>query len=210
MGRVIDTLDGPKTVSNGEDMINLVASMAAWQRDMMGDLARMGQDIDISKQRLDNQAGFLQQTSGGMGGNSAALAAVPLLLQRTTTTPAASTPAASTTASAHVDALKPPSVVSGSVNASVTVVIESGATDAAHYLSITVNGNVAAGVSICQVQFGTPYTYPPVPVFNEIGAAITTVGPHLRTKPTQSLYELTSDGLVNGSTVRIAVGVTGA
>ena len=218
---------GERAVNNGKDALDLLLDISDSHSDLRSsfqeatakiaqDLTAMSADIQISKDRLDNQAAFLraQSTGTGTSGNNSGMAAAAALLLSTSSAAAAPTTTSSTSTSQtqanpdkHTSPVTPPSVVTSSIPTGVQVIVEAGSIDNAHYVTITSTVYVPVNAPVVQITFGSQFSAPPVVMMNEI--TVLNKNPRVITKPTASSYQMVTTGLQPNDVVRVAVQVAG-
>lgn len=218
---------GERSIATGTDALGLLVDVSDSHSELQrnfseatakiaADLSAMSTDIQISKDRLDNQAAFLraQSTSGSSTSNPTMAAAAALLLSSSTSAAAVPTTTSSSSSSQsqanpdkHASPVTPPQPVASATPVGVTVIIEAGSVDNATYITITSTVYVPVNAPVCQIAFGTQFSSPPVVMCYELTAL--NKNPRVIEKPTASSYKVVTTGLQPGDVVRIAAQVAG-
>lgn len=219
---------GERAIGTGTDALELLVDVSGSHSELQrnfseatakiaADLSAMSTDIQISKERLDNQAAFLraQSTAGSSASNPTMAAAAALLLSSSTSAAAVPTTTTSSSSSSqsqanpdkHASPVTPPQPVASATPVGVTVIIEAGSVDNATYITITSTVYVPVNAPVCQIAFGTQFSSPPVVMCYELTAL--NKNPRVIEKPTASSYKVVTTGLQPGDVVRIAAQVAG-
>lgn len=155
-------------VEDGEDLLDHVATMSGALSAAARDLATMGEDIQITKDRVDRQASAL--ANGGGGGGAAAAALVAGLAPRAALPPATTVPVpVPANASPHRNTSTPPVLGAGFVTPAYTPSPQPLPCDRTFTVTFTPVANLAPVTILFTGTWGTPYASPPKVLISEEG-----------------------------------------
>lgn len=189
MPRTVAFLDETYDISNAADAVALMSRFASAFGDLLNDVYTMGNDVDITKRRVDAQANALawlsqrgapQQQAGLFAGGPFGLSQLPAALaiasglgvggftqgqSQAPSVPPITPPKPPPGGNPHRDPSKPPTVTF--TNPNISFQFLAGARDRTFKVGINAVNNEAAGQTQASIKFGTRYNSPPLIYFSE-------------------------------------------
>jgi hypothetical protein len=168
-------------VTTGRDAMNFMAIVAGDLTNFSSDLEKMGIDIAISKQRIDQQVSAVAGVAnGGGGGGMAAAAALAVGLNRTPTLPPVVTPQTPEPPpiNPHRNPDLPPEIqfeAEGITPIGFTAGTKP--TDRTHRVSWTATAPISGSSMIFHIEFGSDYASPPAVQITDLNVNASTAYP---------------------------------